>query len=182
MLGATPVPHKPLWFPFSFLPVFYVGKIYCDCLLPAAVSLSPTWFKILQSPQLQAGMSQYEPSSFWSASWTNEAKPKHNMVVQRKESHPVKKPLKMCDINLPSNLASTDLKSSWQESFPSLHNSPKDVRMGWRLSKQRSSMQGPSITCFRYLNAVKIHIFQCGMGSAPTATSEFLGKAIAFLI
>lgn len=43
-------------------------------------------------------------------------------------------------------------------------------------------MQGPSVPGFRYLNAVKIRIFQCGVGSAPTATSEFLGKGIAFLI
>lgn len=40
-------------------------------------------------------------------------------------------------------------------------------------------MQGPSITHFYYLNNVKIHIFQRGMGSTPTAASEFLGKEMA---
>lgn len=43
-LGATPAPHKPVWFPFSFLPVFfmwvkYIVTVFYQPLCKSSVSL-----------------------------------------------------------------------------------------------------------------------------------------------
>lgn len=94
--GSYHCPSQTLVVTF-LLSLFLFGKIHCGCLFIATVSLSTAGLKILQSLQLQDGITQNEPSSL-SASWTNKAKLEHNMTVRRKESHLAKNHLITCDI------------------------------------------------------------------------------------